>query len=162
MFSQITMGTGHKNKRGKNKGSRNKNKKIDDLKKNPEDQVYGKIKSAMGNRRFEVEVQKLELPTGPHRDMNCTLRGSLRQRVEAEMFVLVEPTDDEKGIVMEIYTKDEVSKLKNAGLWDFTNDDGDDDDDIFATTTIAIESTGDKAEGEEEDEDEEDFDIDGI
>ena len=90
------MGSGHKNKRGKNKGNRHKNKKIAELKKKPDDQVYAKIKGARGNRRFEVEAQNLENPEGAHITMNRSLSGSLRMRAEADMFVLVEPTDSEK------------------------------------------------------------------
>jgi translation initiation factor IF-1 len=146
------MGTGHKNKRGKNKGGRRPRQqlKAEDLKRDIDIQIYGKVISGLGNRRFKIEVQNIVDNTKPHIEINASMAGSLKDRIEAGMYVLCEPmgsvTEFEegtysKGKIVSAYTAEDIGKLKRANLWDFTKE-GDDEADIF-------ERSGD-AEGDDE------------
>jgi translation initiation factor IF-1 len=100
-------------------------RKVNDMRKNIEEgTIYGQIIAGMGNRRFTVLCQQLDA-SKPYKILNCILAGSVRKRVSAGMYVLVQDWGDlsskNKGTIIDFYTQHDVDTLKAHHLWDYEN-----------------------------------------
>lgn len=111
---------GNKSKRRKNTSDEPKTRKPDDIAKIPAQQeVYGKVIKAEGNRRFTVTCQQPN-PEAPYCDINCQLKGSYKKTIRSGDFVLVQMWEfGGKGTIIDSYTPSEITRLDAKGLWDF-------------------------------------------
>lgn len=84
-------------------------------------EVYGQVEKVLGNRRFEVKVQKLTVPSEIAGTITCSIKGSFRQRIGRDMAVLVKLYDFNtmQGQIIDGYNTDELAALKAAGMWDY-------------------------------------------
>lgn len=84
-------------------------------------EVYGQVDKVLGNRRFEVKVQKLTVPSEMAGTITCSIKGSFRQRIGRDMAVLVKLYDFNtmQGQIIDGYNTDELAALKAAGMWDY-------------------------------------------
>lgn len=115
------------NRSGGNKSKRRKNisggsRKPEDISKiSEEHEVYGRVVSAVGNRRFMVTCQQ-EDTKADYLDINCQLKGSYKKIIRAGDYVLVQlwEFDAAKGTIIDSYTPAEVARLDSKGYWDYT------------------------------------------
>lgn len=111
---------GNKSKKRKNTSDEPKSRKPEDIAKIPAQQeVYGRVLRAEGNRRFTVTCQQPD-PEAPYNDINCQLKGSYKKTIKSGDFVLVQMWEfGEKGTVIDSYTPSEISRLDAKGMWNF-------------------------------------------
>ncbi len=144
--------TGGKHKKNKNKPI-HKARKPEDLAKDiTAYEVYGQITKALGNRRFEVCCQKLELANELY-TLVCSLKGSYRKKISKDSYVLIKLFEFNKtqGIIIDCYSNDELVALKGIGKWDFPLEL------VFKKETAVIDlpsDSSDDGDGEDEDENE--------
>lgn len=170
---------GSKHKRKKNNIP--KERKLDDIAKNNdpnEFEGYGIIVKATGSRRFQVCAQ---LPNKPKELKNviCSLKGSIRKRVNVNDYVLVKyfNYNTDQCMIVDNYTHDEVAALRYNNLWDYPSDekvskailnndlpslpDNSDDSDESSEPDNSQSITNNNVRGDEDIE-EDDIDIDNI
>ena len=119
-----------KNKRGGNKHRRSKKtfnsgsrKPQDIARKKSDDELYGLVTKALGNRRFSVKCQPVK-DGYDYSEVNCGLKGSCDKFIKAGMYVLVQNWEfhagtTPKGTIIDAYTSAEVRKMDACGLWDY-------------------------------------------
>ena len=116
---------GGKHKHRKKSSYQTHFRKVEELMKNREDgTVYGKVIKVLGQKRFSVRCQDLE-HDNRYKVMNCGMKGSLRGRIEANMFVLVQDwrdlssTGKNKGTIVNSYKDHDIDTLTAHGQWDY-------------------------------------------
>jgi len=115
---------GKNNKKKKGGGNAVKTRRLEDIAKDFDPktfEVYGQVDKVLGNRRFEVKVQKLTVPSEMAGTIICSIKGSFRQRIVRDMPVLVKLYEFNamQGQIIDGYNSDELSALKSAGMWDY-------------------------------------------
>jgi hypothetical protein len=134
-------GSGHKKTRNRSaKGDR----RVESLRKSQDQdakECYGKITKACGNRGFMVLCQKPDEPESTEL-INCRMRGSVKMRVYADSYVLVQHFGfSEQAQIIDAYSMNEVELLKSYGYWDYPD---------TATTTAGTQENRDFPESEDE------------
>lgn len=119
---------GKKKGGGRRKSNTIKTRRLEDITKDFDAstfEVYGQVKKAVGNRRFDVEVQDLHNPKQIKGTINCSIKGSYRRRITNDQYVLVKLYDfnTEQGQIIDSYSSEEVQSLKTAEMWDYPGDD---------------------------------------
>jgi len=115
-------GTGHKKQKNSSGASKSRLRRaVDICKKKEEFEVYGRVLRSLGNRRMEVYTQVPD--SVAYQTIVCRIRGSLRKRIVADDYVLVQLFDFnvKQGQIADVYSLDEVQALNNANLWDMTS-----------------------------------------
>ena len=112
------------NKKGRKGGNAVKTRRLEDISKDFDPktfEVYGQVEKVLGNRRFEVKVQNLKVPSEMASTIICSIKGSFRQRIGRDMPVLVKLYDfnTKQGQIIDGYSTDELGALKAAGMWDY-------------------------------------------
>lgn len=114
----------------KSKGVKRKNnplsriRRIEDITKDTSSfEVYGQVIKALGNRRFSVNVQNINVPS-EITNIVCSLKGSYRRKITTDMFVLVQLFDfnTNQGQIIDSYSQDELQTLKSVDKWDYPED----------------------------------------
>lgn len=118
------MPPGNKKGKGKKGGNAVKTRRLEDIAKDYDPktfEVYGQVDKVLGNRRFEVKVQRLTAPSEIAGTITCSIKGSFRQRICRDMAVLVKLYDFNtmQGQIIDGYSTDELGALKAAGMWDY-------------------------------------------
>lgn len=107
-------GKGHK----KSRNSTGKPRRLEDKTKDSENQYYGKIIKAVGDRRFQVEFT---MNGEIHKEV-FKLAGAIRKCVHITSYVLLQQgvysEKGENGRIVEVYDEAEVQRLRHKGLWD--------------------------------------------
>lgn len=98
-------------------------RKIDEISKSDENQIYGQVISALGDRRFKVRCKKPDQED--YIELICKLKGSIprSKRVVKETYVLINLPEynDKTGYIVEVYDESEVRQMKKRGLWNYEN-----------------------------------------